>query len=244
MNSGDISIPQDDESILEERSLDSFIKIENVTKIYSADGVETRALTGIQLSIARGEYIALCGPSGCGKSTLLSILGLLDSPTTGSYVLDGRDTSKLSYSQLAMIRNREIGFVFQSFNLIEEMTVYENIALPLSYRRGMGTKELRERIHETLGRVGMDHRAAHYPGQLSRGEQQRVAIARALAGSPSILLADEPTGNLDSQNGDAVMRLLEEAHMNGTTTCIVTHDLRFAQCAERQISLFDGKLRA
>lgn len=244
MNGGDISVPQNDEGSLEERSLDSFIEIEDVTKIFNANGVETRALTDIQLSIARGEYIALCGPSGCGKSTLLSILGLLDSPTTGRYVLDGRDTSKLSYSQLATIRNREIGFVFQNFNLIEEMTVYENIALPLSYRRGMGTKELRERIYDALMRVGMDHRAAQYPGQLSGGEQQRVAIARALAGSPSILLADEPTGNLDSQNGAAVMRLLEEAHMNGITTCIVTHDLRFAQCAERQISLFDGKLRA
>lgn len=187
--------------------------------------------------------MALCGPSGCGKSTLLAILGLLDSPTSGSYFLDGRDTSKLSYSQLADIRNQQIGFVFQSFNLIEEMTVSENIALPLSYRRGMGTSEQVDRIHESLSRVGMNHRAKQYPGQLSGGEQQRVAVARALAGSPSILLADEPTGNLDSENGDAVMQLLAEAHQEGTTVCIVTHDGRFAEYAERQVRLFDGKIQ-
>jgi putative ABC transport system ATP-binding protein len=235
--------PREIDGTLEDVACSSFIRIENLTKVFSSNDVETRALSKIQLSIRRGEYVALSGPSGCGKSTLLSIMGLLDTPTSGSYQLDGRDTSNLSYTELSAIRNQEIGFVFQSFNLIEEMTVYENVALPLSYRRGMSTTELKQRVFDSLTRVGMDHRAKHYPAQLSGGQQQRIAVARALAGSPSLLLADEPTGNLDSENGDAVMGLLDGLHKDGTTICIVTHDPRFAACAERQIHLFDGKIR-
>ncbi len=219
------------------------MRVEGVTKIFHSDKVETHALSLVNLSIARGEYVSLCGPSGSGKSTLLAILGLLDSPTSGTYIFDGRDTSEFSYSQLADIRNRQIGFVFQSFNLIDQMTVSENIALPLSYRRGMGTNERMDRVYESLRRVGMNHRSNHYPGQLSGGEQQRVAVARALAGSPSVLLADEPTGNLDSENGDAVMQLLNEAHQEGMTVCIVTHDARFTEYAERQVRLFDGRIQ-
>lgn len=231
------------ESALDAPARKWLIKIERMSKVFRAHEVNTYALMGIQLSIARGEYVALSGPSGCGKSTLLSIIGLLDTPTSGSYLLDGRDVSKLTYTELSGIRNQEIGFIFQSFNLIEEMRVYENIALPLSYRRGMSTTELRERVRDSLARVGMQERAKDYPAQLSGGQQQRVAVARALAGSPSILLADEPTGNLDSQNGDAVMELLDGLHKDGTTICMVTHDPRFAACAERQIHLFDGKIK-
>lgn len=242
-DSNGVCHPQEIAGTLEDAAGPAFIRIENLTKVFRSNDVETRALSEIRLSIRRGEYVALSGPSGCGKSTLLSIVGLLDTPTSGSYLLDGRDTSKLSYTELSAIRNQEIGFIFQSFNLVEEMTVYENIALPLSYRRGMSTTELKQRVYDSLTRVGMDHRAKSFPAQLSGGQQQRVAVARALAGSPSLLLADEPTGNLDSENGDAVMRLLDGLHRDGTTICIVTHDPRFAACAERQIHLFDGQIR-
>lgn len=219
------------------------IRIEKVSKIFCADEADTCALTDVDLSIKHGEYVALTGPSGCGKSTLLSIMGLLDTPTSGRYSLDGRDVSKLTYTELAGIRNQQIGFIFQGFNLVEQMTIYENIALPLSYRRGMNSGELRDRVYASLARVGMEHQVKHYPAQLSGGQQQRVAVARALAGSPSLLLADEPTGNLDSQNGDAVMGLIDGVHKDGATICIVTHDLRFAACAERQVYLFDGRIQ-
>lgn len=235
---------QEPESAPDELARKWLIQIEELNKIFRTNQVDTYALVDIRLSIARGEYIAISGPSGCGKSTLLSIIGLLDTPTSGSYVLEGKDVSSLSYSEQASIRNQKVGFIFQSFNLIEELTVYENIALPLSYRRGLSTSELRERVHESLARVGMDNRVKDYPAQLSGGQQQRVAVARAFAGSPSILLADEPTGNLDSRNGDAVMELIDCLHKEGTTICIVTHDPRFAACAERQINLLDGKIGA
>jgi putative ABC transport system ATP-binding protein len=241
VNSIPASRPQQTSGNPDDVVCSSFIEIEHLTKVFRSNDVETRALSEIRLSIRRGEYVALSGPSGCGKSTLLSIIGLLDTPTSGRYLLDGRDTSKLSYTELSAIRNQEIGFVFQSFNLIEEMTVYENVALPLSYRRGMTTTELKQRVYDSLTRVEMDDRARHYPAQLSGGQQQRIAVARALAGSPSLLLADEPTGNLDSENGDAVMGLLDALHSDGTTICIVTHDPKFAACAQRQITLFDGK---
>ncbi len=226
-----------------ENSRKCLIQIEKVSKVFRADEADTCALVDIDLSIRHGEYVALSGPSGCGKSTLLSIMGLLDTPTSGLYCLDGRDVSKLTYAELAGIRNQQIGFIFQGFNLVEQMTVYENIALPLSYRRGMNTGELRDRVYASLARVGMEHQVKHYPPQLSGGQQQRVAIARALAGSPSLLLADEPTGNLDSENGDAVMELIDSVHKDGSTICIVTHDPRFAACAERQIHLFDGRIK-
>ena len=227
----------------DENSRKWLIQIEKVSKVFRADEADTCALADIDLSIGYGEYVALSGPSGCGKSTLLSIMGLLDNPTSGRYCLDGRDVSKLTYAELAGIRNQQIGFIFQGFNLVEQMTIYENIALPLSYRRGMNTGELSDRVYASLARVGMDHRVKHYPAQLSRGQQQRVAVARALAGSPSILLADEPTGNLDSQNGDAVMELIDGVHKDGATICIVTHDPRFAACAQRQVHLFDGRIK-
>ena len=219
------------------------IHMQHVKKVFVTDEVETHALEGIDLDIQRGEYISISGPSGCGKSTLLAILGLLDSPSDGAYVLNGRPVQDLKLSERARIRNREIGFVFQAFNLIGDLTVYENVELPLTYR-GMGSAERKRRTQEALERVGMAHRMKHYPAQLSGGQQQRVAVARALAGSPSILLADEPTGNLDSKNGEAVMKLLQELHQEGATICMVTHDPRFAAHAERQIHLFDGKVVA
>jgi putative ABC transport system ATP-binding protein len=215
--------------------------MEAVSRVFVTDEVETHALAGIDLEIQRGEYVSISGPSGCGKSTLLAILGLLDSPTDGSYVLNGRPVQDLKLSERARIRNREIGFVFQAFNLIGDLTVYENVELPLTYR-GMGSAERKRRTQEALDRVGMAHRMKHYPAQLSGGQQQRVAVARALAGDPSILLADEPTGNLDSINGEAVMGLLTELHRNGATICIVTHDPRYARFAERSIDLFDGRI--
>jgi putative ABC transport system ATP-binding protein len=215
--------------------------MEAVSRVFVTDEVETHALAGIDLEIQRGEYVSISGPSGCGKSTLLAILGLLDSPTVGSYVLNGRPVQDLKLSERARIRNREIGFVFQAFNLIGDLTVYENVELPLTYR-GMGSAERKRRTQEALDRVGMAHRMKHYPAQLSGGQQQRVAVARALAGDPSILLADEPTGNLDSVNGEAVMGLLTELHRNGATICIVTHDPRYARFAERSIDLFDGRI--
>ena len=202
---------------------DALIKLSALTKVFYTDEVETHALSGIHLEILRGEYVAISGPSGCGKSTLLSILGLLDSPTDGSYTLNGRSVQGLNLSERARIRNREIGFIFQSFNLIGDLTVYENVELPLTYR-GMKATERKERVTQALERVGMAHRAKHLPSQLSGGQQQRVAVARALVGHPSILLADEPTGNLDSKNGEAVMELLRELNKNGSTICMVTHD--------------------
>jgi putative ABC transport system ATP-binding protein len=222
-------------------SPETLIHLDGVTKVFYTDEVETHALAGIHLEIRKGEYIAIAGPSGCGKSTLLSILGLLDSPTEGKYVLNGREVADLPLSERARVRNREIGFVFQSFNLIGDLTVYENVELPLTYR-GMKSAERKERVFAALEKVGMSHRAKHLPSQLSGGQQQRVAVARAVAGRPSILLADEPTGNLDSKNGEAVMELLRELHREGATICMVTHDPRYARHADRSIHLFDGRV--
>ena len=224
-----------------ENGADSIIRLEAVTKVFVTDEVETHALSGIQLEIRKGEYVSIAGPSGCGKSTLLAILGLLDTPTDGDYRLNGRPVSGLRLSERARIRNREIGFIFQAFNLIGDLTVYENVELPLTYR-GMGSAERKKRVQESLERVGMSHRMKHYPSQLSGGQQQRVAVARALAGDPLILLADEPTGNLDSANGEAVMNLLRELHRNGATICMVTHDPRYAKWADRTIHMFDGRI--
>jgi putative ABC transport system ATP-binding protein len=220
---------------------EALIRLENLSKVFYTDEVETHALSGIHLTIDRGEYVAIAGPSGCGKSTLLSILGLLDTPSDGSYVLDDKPVQGLDLGQRARIRNRQVGFIFQSFNLIGDLTVFENVELPLSYR-GMRSAERGTRVKEALERVGMAHRAKHLPSQLSGGQQQRVAVARALVGQPSILLADEPTGNLDSKNGDAVMDLLRELHRNGSTICMVTHDPRFTRYAERTVHLFDGRI--
>src|SRR5213080_1819456 len=220
------------------------ITLENVTKIFYTDEVETHALSGIHLEIREGEYVSMAGPSGCGKSTLLSIIGLLDTPTGGTYRLNGAPVETLDFAARSRIRNREIGFIFQSFNLIGDLTVYENVELPLTYRQKMPSAERKKRVMESLERVGMAHRVRHYPSQLSGGQQQRVAVARALAGNPSILLADEPTGNLDSRNGEAVMELLSDLHKEGATICMVTHDPRFAKHAQREVHLFDGKVVA
>jgi putative ABC transport system ATP-binding protein len=219
----------------------SLIHLEGVTKVFTTEDVETHALSGIHLQIQKGEYVTIAGPSGCGKSTLLAILGLLDSPSGGSYTLNDQPVQGLKLGDRARIRNREIGFVFQAFNLIGDLTVYENVELPLTYR-GMGSAERKQRVHDALERVGMGHRVKHYPSQLSGGQQQRVAVARALVGSPSILLADEPTGNLDSANGESVMELMTELHRGGATICMVTHDPRYAQLAQRTIRLFDGRI--
>lgn len=220
---------------------DPLLRLEGVTKVFYTDEVETHALAGIHLDIQSGEYVAIAGPSGCGKSTLLSILGLLDSPSEGSYSLNNKPVQGLSASERARIRNREIGFIFQSFNLIGDLSVFENVELPLTYR-GMKASERRDRVQAALEKVGMAHRAKHLPSQLSGGQQQRVAVARAVAGQPAILLADEPTGNLDSTNGEAVMQLLRELHREGATICMVTHDPRFARHADRSIHLFDGRV--
>ncbi len=220
---------------------ESLLKLDGVKKIFYTDEVETHALAGIHMDIKKGEYVAINGPSGCGKSTLLSILGLLDSPTEGAYILNGRPVESLKASERARIRNREIGFVFQAFNLIGDLTVYENVELPLTYR-GMGGAERKRRSQEALEKVGMAHRMKHYPSQLSGGQQQRVAVARALVGDPLILLADEPTGNLDSKNGEAVMDLLRSLHGQGSTICMVTHDPRYAKFADRSIHIFDGRV--
>jgi putative ABC transport system ATP-binding protein len=217
------------------------IRLNAVTKVFLTDEVETHALSGIHLDIRDGEYVSIAGPSGCGKSTLLSILGLLDVPSAGSYALKGNEVANLSFADRARIRNREIGFIFQSFNLIGDLTVFENVELPLTYR-GLSAGERKELVTQALDRVGMAHRAKHLPSQLSGGQQQRVAVARALAGRPAILLADEPTGNLDSRNGEAVMNLLKELHEGGATICMVTHDERFAQHADRTVHLFDGRV--
>ncbi len=219
----------------------TLIHLDDVKKIFFTDEVETHALSGIHLDIKEGEYLSIAGPSGCGKSTLLSILGLLDTPSDGRYLLKGQPVENLELSDRARIRNLEIGFIFQSFNLIGDLTVYDNVALPLTYR-GMNATERRKRVTEALEKVGMDHRAKHLPSQLSGGQQQRVAVARAVAGQPSILLADEPTGNLDSANGEAVMDLLRELHQGGATVCMVTHDPRYAQHADRIIHVFDGRV--
>jgi len=220
---------------------ESLIRLDHVKKVFVTDEVETHALADIHLDIGKGDYISIAGPSGCGKSTLLAILGLLDSPSDGTYTLNGKSVEGLKLSERARIRNREIGFIFQAFNLIGDLTVYENVELPLTYR-GMPSAERKKRVQESLERVQMSHRMKHYPSQLSGGQQQRVAVARALGGDPSILLADEPTGNLDSANGEAVMDLLKDLHKNGATICMVTHDPRYAAFADRSIHLFDGKI--
>jgi putative ABC transport system ATP-binding protein len=217
------------------------IQMEKVTKVFFAEEVETHALSNVHLKIGVGEYVSIAGPSGCGKSTLLSLLGLLDSPTEGSYLLNGKPVESLKHQERARIRNREIGFIFQSFNLIGDLTVYENVELPLTYR-GMKAAERKQRVHESLEKVGMAHRARHLPSQLSGGQQQRVAVARAVAGKPLVLLADEPTGNLDSRNSEAVMDLLRDLHRQGATICMVTHDPRYAEHADRTIHLFDGQV--
>ena len=217
------------------------IHLESVTKVFVTDEVETHALAGIHIDIKKGEYVSISGPSGCGKSTLLAILGLLDTPSDGTYVLNGKPVSGLKMQERARIRNREIGFIFQAFNLIGDLTVYENVELPLTYRGTPGA-ERKKLVHEALEKVGMSHRVKHYPSQLSGGQQQRVAVARALVGSPSVLLADEPTGNLDSANGEAVMDLMRELHRNGATIVMVTHDPRYARFADRGIHLFDGRV--
>jgi putative ABC transport system ATP-binding protein len=217
------------------------IQMEKVTKVFFAEEVETHALSNVHLKINVGEYVSIAGPSGCGKSTLLSLLGLLDSPTEGSYLLNGKPVESLKHQERARIRNREIGFIFQSFNLIGDLTVYENVELPLTYR-GMKAAERKARVHESLEKVGMAHRARHLPSQLSGGQQQRVAVARAVAGKPLVLLADEPTGNLDSRNSEAVMELLRDLHRQGATICMVTHDPRYAEHADRTIHLFDGQV--
>jgi putative ABC transport system ATP-binding protein len=220
---------------------DPLIKLEKITKVFLTDEIETHALSGIFLDIQKGEYVSIAGPSGCGKSTLLSILGLLDTPSEGTYLLNGHLVQGLSLPERARIRNQEIGFIFQSFNLIGDLTVFENVELPLTYR-GMPSSERRTRVTESLEKVGMGHRGKHLPSQLSGGQQQRVAVARALAGHPAVLLADEPTGNLDSKNGDAVMDLLQQLHRSGATILMVTHDTRFARHADRVVHLFDGRI--
>jgi putative ABC transport system ATP-binding protein len=217
------------------------IQLESLTKVFLTEEVETHALAGIHMNIKKGEFVSIAGPSGCGKSTLLSIIGLLDSPTEGRYLLNGNPVENLKLSERARIRNREIGFIFQSFNLIGDLNVFENVELPLTYR-GMKSAERKKRANEALERVGMAHRAKHLPSQLSGGQQQRVAVARALGGDPAVLLADEPTGNLDSRNGEAVMELMRELHRGGATLCMVTHDPRYARHADRTIHLFDGRI--
>jgi len=217
------------------------IRLEGIQKVFYTDEVETHALSEVHLEVQRGEYVAISGPSGCGKTTLLSLLGLLDTPTNGEYWLDDKPVAQLSAADRARIRNREIGFIFQAFNLIGDLTVYENVELPLTYR-GMAPSERKQRVMSALERVGMSHRVRHFPAQLSGGQQQRVAVARAVAGEPLILLADEPTGNLDSTNGEAVMQLLQELHRGGATICMVTHDARYERHADRAIHLFDGRV--
>ncbi|MGH7614216.1 MAG: ABC transporter ATP-binding protein [Gemmatimonadales bacterium] len=219
----------------------SLIQLQGIKKVFYTDEVETHALSDVHLEIKKGEYVAISGPSGCGKTTLLSILGLLDTPSEGQYVLDDRAVANLSAAERARVRNRQIGFIFQAFNLIGDLTVYENVELPLTYR-GLSAAERKQRVQQALEKVGMSHRVKHYPAQLSGGQQQRVAVARAVAGDPAILLADEPTGNLDSSNGEAVMELLRELHRSGATICMVTHDPRYAAHADRSIDLFDGRV--
>lgn len=224
-----------------ESNSNAVIKLEGVTKVFFTEDLQTHALSGVHLEIKRSEFVCIAGPSGCGKSTLLAILGLLDTPTQGAYLLNGRSVQGLTPSERIRVRNRQIGFIFQSFNLIGDLTVFENVELPLTYR-GMPAGERRQRAYGALDRVAMGHRAKHLPSQLSGGQQQRVAVARALAGTPSVLLADEPTGNLDSRNGEAVMNLMNELHDDGATIVMVTHDERFARHAARTVQLFDGRI--
>ena len=219
----------------------SLIQLNGLSKVFQTEEVETHALSEVHLNVAPGEFVSIAGPSGCGKTTMLSILGLLDSPTGGEYILDGEPVANLTASQRAKIRNQAIGFIFQAFNLIGDLTVYENVELPLTYR-GMPGNERKDRVHTSLERVGMAHRMKHYPSQLSGGQQQRVAVARAIVGRPLILLADEPTGNLDSKNGNAVMDLMKELHAEGATICMVTHDPRYSAVADRTVQLFDGQV--
>jgi len=224
---------------------DALISMRHIKKVFVTDEVETHALVEVHLDVREGEFVAISGPSGCGKTTLLSILGLLEAPTEGEYLLASEPVAGLSIAERARVRNRQIGFIFQAFNLIGDLTVYENVELPLTYRTGdaaLDASERRRRVMEALEKVGMAHRTKHYPSQLSGGQQQRVAVARAVAGEPAILLADEPTGNLDSQNGEAVMGLLEELHRGGATICMVTHDPRYAEHADRSVHLFDGRV--
>ncbi|MCO4798769.1 MAG: ABC transporter ATP-binding protein [Colwelliaceae bacterium] len=222
--------------------MNSIIELKRIDKTFLTDEVETLALSNIELTINEGEFVSITGPSGCGKSTLLSLLGLLDTASQGQFVLNGHDASHLSKNERAKIRNKEIGFIFQSFNLISDLDVYENVELPLTYRNDLSADEIKTRVNEALAKVDMGHRNKHFPSQLSGGQQQRVAIARALAGSPSILLADEPTGNLDSQNAQMVMDLLHELHKDGATICMVTHDQQCANSTSRRVSLFDGRI--
>ena len=219
----------------------ALISLRGITKVFYTDDVETHALSDVHFEIQKGEYVAISGPSGCGKTTLLSILGLLDAPSAGEYTLAGESVAGLSPADRARVRNRQIGFIFQAFNLIGDLSVFDNVELPLTYRN-MPSAERKDRVAKALDRVGMSHRAKHFPAQLSGGQQQRVAVARAVAGDPAILLADEPTGNLDSKNGEAVMELLRELNQNGSTVCMVTHDSRYAQHADREVSLFDGRV--
>jgi len=221
--------------------MDTLIEMQNLSKVFTTDEVETHALDGVHLQIERGEFVSIAGPSGCGKSTLLAILGLLDSPSHGRYLLKGTPVERLDRSERARIRNREIGFIFQAFNLIGDLTVFENVELPLTYRHVPGA-ERKRMVREALEKVGMAHRHKHCPSQLSGGQQQRVAVARALVGEPSILLADEPTGNLDSANGEAVLEILRTLHRNGATICMVTHDPRYSQYADRTVRIFDGRV--
>lgn len=220
---------------------ESLISMRKLGKVFLTEEIETHALSEVDVELRRGEFVSIAGPSGCGKSTLLSIMGLLDSPTDGEYILKGEEVGNLSVRERSRLRNREIGFIFQAFNLIGDLTVWENVELPLTYR-GMPASDRKQRVEEALTKVDIAHRSNHYPSQLSGGQQQRVAVARALAGSPAILLADEPTGNLDSKNGMAVMDLLHELHNEGATICMVTHDPRFASFADRTVHLFDGKV--
>ena len=222
-------------------AIDPLIRLQGVSKIFHTEEVETHALSRIDLEIRAGEYLAITGPSGCGKTTLLSLLGLLDSPSEGSYVLAGEPVSTLSSAQRARVRSRAIGFIFQAFNLIGDLTVRQNVELPLKYR-GLPLQERRDLVHEALEQMGMLHRLNHYPAQLSGGQQQRVAVARAVAGKPVVILADEPTGNLDSTNGAIVMELLAGLHAGGATICIVTHDPRYVTAAQRAVHLFDGRV--
>jgi putative ABC transport system ATP-binding protein len=223
------------------RPTEPLIRLHGLSKVFYTDELETHALSEVHLEIAEGEYVSIAGPSGCGKTTLLSILGLLDTPTGGEYTLAGDQVANLSAAERARVRNRQIGFIFQAFNLIGDLTVFENVELPLTYR-GMSVDDRKARVRDALERVQMSHRARHYPAQLSGGQQQRVAVARAVAGAPAILLADEPTGNLDSRNSEAVMDLLRELHRAGATICMVTHDARYARHADRVIDLFDGRV--
>lgn len=219
------------------------VKMTNITRVYSTEEIETHALRGVDLVINDGEYVSIAGPSGCGKSTLLSLLGLLDQPTSGSYLLDGVDVSQLSLTEAARVRNRKIGFIFQQFNLIDELSVFDNVALPLSYFDDVPNKEeIRKRVESCLAKVDMSHRMTHKPNQLSGGQQQRIAIARSLVANPAILLVDEPTGNLDRDSGDMVMELLRQLNQEGTTICMVTHDPRYADMATRQLHLLDGRI--